>query len=388
MRNETMDRRQTDFRERLSASVDNPSVLEVGCDRFGCAAAACFKAPIRYPVCGMSGLTCLLQAAEDALSENCMTTCSADQMLFERLARLFDWLIRPIMSALEAAASHSDGIVVFVPHGELDKLPFAALRDGSKPHAPWLVQAFALAVVPGLAELSRCIDRWESLRSAGLGTDLRASLVVGNPSRMPHNAVALLGAEEEAIEVARILGGCRLLLRDEACKTNVLHALQSAAPPIVHLATHAVVHQDLYPAGAIFLASDVGTRTRESGVTSSGDTALENAILRAQEIGSLDLRARLCILSTCDAGRGLALALIDAGVPCSILSLWPVHDRATKELMIAFYAALLSGKTVAHSLRDAMLLLLDSDELADHRGHPGYWAAFLVSGLASVTVCC
>ena len=322
-----------------------------------------------------------MQAVAD-LSENVITTGNADQMLFERLERLFDWLIKPIMSALDAAASHSDGIVVFVPHRELDKVPFAAMRDSSQPHAPWLVQKFAMAIVPGLNELNGCIDRWERFRLEE--ADLRSSLVVGNPSPMPHNAAPLLGAEEEAIEVARILG-CRLLLRDEARKGAVLSALQCRAPPIVHLATHAVVHHDLYPEGALFLGADEGATARKSSTSRDG-SGLENAVLHSCEIRTMDLRARLCILSTCDAGRGLALALIDAGVPCSILSLWPVHDRTTKELMIAFYAALLSGKTVAHSLRDAILQLLDKlDET--HRGHPGYWAAFFVSGLATVAVC-
>jgi CHAT domain-containing protein len=93
------------------------------------------------------------------------------------------------------------------------------------------------------------------------------------------------------------------------------------------------------------------------------------------------------VLSACDTGvgdmkngegvQGLRRALILAGSETQVMSLWPVSDESTKELMIPYYKALQQGIGRTEGLRRAQLRVLR--ERKDLR-HPFYWAAFIQSG--------
>jgi CHAT domain-containing protein len=59
-----------------------------------------------------------------------------------------------------------------------------------------------------------------------------------------------------------------------------------------------------------------------------------------------------------------------------VMSLWPVSDRATRDLMVSFYRRLLRGEGRAEALRRAQLDLLRRRATS----HPYYWACFIASG--------
>ncbi|NJN21441.1 MAG: CHAT domain-containing protein [Leptolyngbya sp. RL_3_1] len=137
----------------------------------------------------------------------------------------------------------------------------------------------------------------------------------------------------------------------------------------------------------------------------------EDGLLTSAEILEMDLQAELAILSACDTGRGritgdgvvgLSRALITAGVPSVMVSLWAVNDNSTSVLMQRFYEFLASGElTKAQALRQAQLsLLYDEDtetrlaairagaplrlrtEIAGLAGYqqPYHWAPFVLMG--------
>jgi CHAT domain-containing protein len=58
------------------------------------------------------------------------------------------------------------------------------------------------------------------------------------------------------------------------------------------------------------------------------------------------------------------------------MSLWPVSDRGTRELMIGYYKALQAGKGRSEAMRQVQLRMLKDPR----RRHPFYWASFIVSG--------
>jgi len=58
-----------------------------------------------------------------------------------------------------------------------------------------------------------------------------------------------------------------------------------------------------------------------------------------------------------------------------MVSLWPVEDRATMQLMSKFYDEWRNNST-AQSLRAAQLKLLRDDKTS----HPFYWAPFILVG--------
>ena len=93
---------------------------------------------------------------------------------------------------------------------------------------------------------------------------------------------------------------------------------------------------------------------------------MEDGKLSMGEVQSLELRARLVVLSECDSFRGklssdgvigIPRAFVAAGAPTLVASLWKVDDAATKELMRRFYARLLEGGAVgdADQMTAAML---------------------------------
>ncbi|MGH9799146.1 MAG: CHAT domain-containing protein, partial [Blastocatellia bacterium] len=142
----------------------------------------------------------------------------------------------------------------------------------------------------------------------------------------------------------------------------------------------------------------------------SGD---DDGILTAQEAAGLDLwGTKLVVLSACDTGvgevkngegvYGLRRALVLAGSETQVMSLWPVSDLGTRDLMIGYYKRLLAGQGRTEALRNNQLQMLRSggqvsdstnrilvtkgqniaakDGVKKDRSHPYYWASFIQSG--------
>jgi len=117
----------------------------------------------------------------------------------------------------------------------------------------------------------------------------------------------------------------------------------------------------------------------------SGD---DDGLLTALEAASLYLSGtKLVVLSACDTGvgevmkgegvQGLRRALVLAGSESQVISLWPVSDEATKDLMIPYYKALQEGEGRSEGLRQVQLRMLRGPK---EQQHPFYWAAFIQSG--------
>jgi CHAT domain-containing protein len=105
------------------------------------------------------------------------------------------------------------------------------------------------------------------------------------------------------------------------------------------------------------------------------------------EVASLDLwGTRLVALSGCDTGvgevrngegvYGLRRALALAGSETQVLSLWPVSDKETRNLMAGYYRRLLNGEGRGEALRQIQLGMLKDAKLR----HPYYWASFIQAG--------
>ena len=108
--------------------------------------------------------------------------------------------------------------------------------------------------------------------------------------------------------------------------------------------------------------------------------------LSLYDMAHLQLPVEMVVLSGCATGLnvvtpgdellGLVRGLLQAGAQSLVLSLWDVHDNATKDFMVEFYTELGKGHPKAVAMRTASI------RLRENRPHPYYWAPFLLIGKA------
>jgi CHAT domain-containing protein len=175
------------------------------------------------------------------------------------------------------------------------------------------------------------------------------------------------------------------------------------APSILHIATHGFFLREAgQEATQAPNAAGNGTRAVDahlaiqnpllrSGLALSGANlnrgAVDDGILTALEASNLNLwGTKLVTLSACDTGvgevrngegvYGLRRAFFLAGAQTLVMSLWPVSDAVTREMMTAYYAGLKLGRGRGEALRQAQLAMLTRK----NRRHPFYWASFIQAG--------
>ena len=112
----------------------------------------------------------------------------------------------------------------------------------------------------------------------------------------------------------------------------------------------------------------------------------EDGYLTLDEISNLDWNAQLVVLSACQTGKGkltrgegvvgMTSAIMLAGTPAAVVSLWNVSDQGTKELMVRFFRNINEEETTKEeALREAKLEMLKTDYK-----NPYYWSAFVMYG--------
>lgn len=191
--------------------------------------------------------------------------------------------------------------------------------------------------------------------------------------------VPLPGTENEVSlihkEFVRKRINSKMLLRADASEKNIKSGLLGNYS-ILHFATHGFVNSESPELSGILLSQD----------TSAGN----DGILYSGEIYNLKLNADLTILSACETGLGrvrkgegiigLTRALLYAGSKNIMVSLWPVSDQSTSNLMVDFYTKMLGGRpTQSYSfwLREAKLKMIKEKKYSN----PFYWSPFILIGI-------
>ena len=213
-------------------------------------------------------------------------------------------------------------------------------------------------------------------------------------------------AAQEGEALLALLPGATLLTKSQATKAALS---QIRSPILLHIATHSFFLEDQQltsagEGGAQTLTDDPereserlerrGIRIKNpllrSGLAMAGANEHkedDNGILTALEVTGLNLwGTKLVTLSACDTGvgevknwegvHGLRRALALAGAETQVMSLWAVSDKATWELMEAYYGRLKQEQGRGEALRQAQLEMLKNV----NRRHPYYWASFIQSG--------
>lgn len=215
----------------------------------------------------------------------------------------------------------------------------------------------------------------------------RAALEAGERCTWSPNIWANPIKADELRAAAQQFGGSAAVLTGAAfTDTGIARLPDLNEFRILHFATHGLV-----------TAPQAGCPPRPALLTSFDGDEKSDGLLSFAEIFDLRIDADLVILSACDtAGSatigatreagvtsggefaldGLVRAFVGAGGRTVLASHWPVPDdyNATGRLVAGLFAA--DGRSTAEALRTSQTALMDAAETS----HPFYWSAFAVVG--------
>jgi len=264
--------------------------------------------------------------------------------------KLYDWLIQPIESDLQAEAIDT---LVFVPDGALRTVPMAALHDGDQ----FLIEKYAVAITPGLTLMDPRPIRRENVQILVNGL---SESVQGFPS---------LPSVPDEIKHIESNYQTKSFVDKDFLMESVSEALANAPFGIVHIASHGQFKGE---------ARDSFLLTYDQKLTLDG---LEQLIRPSQYRGS---PVELLTLSACQtaagddrAALGLAGVAIKAGARSAMATLWFVSDEASSKMLEVFYSQLKQpNNSKAKALQHAQLEMLNDQRFR----HPRYWSPYLIIG--------
>lgn len=293
--------------------------------------------------------------------------------------RLYKGLLGDVLNDLPKNVNH----LLLVPHGSLFHLPFSALHDGNG----FVCQKFATSylpttsLIPVLAKsqaetqpaknkpeesapyLVSAISDYSITRKEGVvfSSRLRSAAGLDDLSYTLEEAQTIF-------DLGKLTSGSSTMLTNQEVKDSLPELFGKY--PVVHFAGHAVFNPEEPLASGLVLAD---------GSILTAAAILQGNALRTQ-------CGKLLVLSACQTGvnkvtaggeiLGLARALMYAGMPNLVLSLWEVADRSTATLMKDFHSAWQGGKiSIYEALRQAQIQALEN-------GHPIHaWAPFIHMGI-------
>lgn len=274
-------------------------------------------------------------------------------------------LIKPIMDVLpqRITALH------FVRDGGLNLIPFEIFKGKEN---RYLIEDYAIS-----NQLSFSHYLHAKQQRTGYGKILAFNptfsgerILASNYNEIIRGSLdPLRGAEEETSRLVNDFDAIELS-GENATETAFRNQMDDFN--YLHFATHAIIDDANPEYSKLVLSPD----------------SLSDGYLHAYELHSMNVSSELVTLSACNTGFGqvragegamsLAHAFSYAGAPNILMSLWPVNDQSTAELMSYFYENLNEGMRKNEALRQAKLTFLKNADPV--KAHPYYWAGFVISG--------
>lgn len=198
----------------------------------------------------------------------------------------------------------------------------------------------------------------------------------------------LNGSDLEVAAIHRILPRSELITGVNASEKR-FRQFSGRSPAILHLATHGLYirpeakKSDKTPDEAMTRTALVMAHANALWQPNSQSLNEGDGLLTAYEIADLNLsQTRLVVLSACETALGdlrgpegvfgLPRAFKMAGAEKLLLSLWPVDDARTQQLMTLFYTYLKTDLEVREAFRKAQL------DVQNQAPDPSIWAAFVL----------
>jgi tetratricopeptide (TPR) repeat protein/CHAT domain-containing protein len=314
------------------------------------------------------------QSVRDKESKN-------EALLSSALHGLFEHVWKPIQTVLPSEAK----TIVLSPDASLNFVSFATLLT---PHNKFLCENYSFRYIASGRDLLR-----KPAKSSGQDMVIFAApdYIAGGQIDLPETGVQLLplphlakNAADLEAEVKPWNWPVRIYSGVEATETQ-LRAIHS--PRILHFSTHGfflpetmggparfsflgcmtdskglqqqvTLKNPMYRSGIALAGAQVTLDAWKRGETPPTDS---DGILSAEEVGDLDLHGTwLVVLSACDTGigqsrsgegvMGLRRGFAQAGAQNLLMTLWPVFDVPSGQLMLDFYSALHQNNNPSEAL--------------------------------------
>lgn len=327
------------------------------------------KAPVYVPLC-----------TEDEILERTVTAYLygdyrvSDEVYDAAFETLYDLLWTP----LEQYFREGDTIC-FSPSGLLHNFPIEYLESDGRMFAERYPQVRRMMVtkdIPYVKPVSG-IDRVEAFGEVDYYTMARSRFSSLDFRYLEHTAAEMLYLEEAYMGEPVVFNQHKM---DNATETDFKDMdIPVSGNAVIHLSTHGFYLSaedasyypyyadmdsrmlDIYPLLRCGLAM-AGANLAWRGLrVSDGD---DDGILTAQEISEMDMRGvSLVVLSACQTGlgdlgrdgvQGFQRAFRLAGADNLMVSLWPVDDFWTMQLMTQFYGNMVVGMDAHSALLDAV----------------------------------
>ncbi|MEQ9550632.1 MAG: CHAT domain-containing protein [Coleofasciculus sp. G3-WIS-01] len=288
--------------------------------------------------------------------------------------QLYQWLIAPIASELEAAEIDT---LLFSMDAGLRTIPMPVLHDGEQ----FLIENYSLSMIPTFSLMNSNYQPMTNPQILAMGASEFTEL---NP---------LPAVPVELSTIAQEVGG-QVFLNQQFTLENLIQERQRYPYEIIHLGTHADF---------------------KSGGQSNSYVQLWNeklTLAQMQQMNWDNPPVELLVLSACrtavgdnQAELGFAGLAVASGVKTALGSVWQVSDQGTLALMTEFYNQLGETQIKAEALREAQLSMLRGNVVIEGgqlRGsgtgggvllppqlaelgqvdlsHPYYWSGFMMIG--------
>jgi CHAT domain-containing protein len=275
-----------------------------------------------------------------------------------------------------------DRELVIIPDDKLAYIPFDALLsqmpDTSKMNfrtLPYLVQDYSISYTYSATLLYNYFDKAKLAEK-----DLMAFAPSYQGDDRDYTAISeyragllpLPAVSKEVGFIREYVSGD--VFKDSLAQESVFKKLASGYD-ILHLAMHTLIN-DTLPMYSKLAFSKPGLDDAEDGW------------LNTNEIYTMDLKARMAVLSACNTGSGklqkgegvmsLARGFLYAGCPSIVMTLWEVEDESGAYVMKDFYKFLSKGKSKNEALRSAKLAHIENADPL--KAHPHYWLGYVVIG--------
>ncbi|MBN9657109.1 MAG: CHAT domain-containing protein [Acidobacteria bacterium] len=294
----------------------------------------------------------------------------------------------PLAELVRIPGMESKSLLVVVPDGDLNRLPFELLTTtaGSK-----LLQSHAVSYSPSATALYLIRRQTQPVLAKAVlaiaaSPESQTASTKSEFGKVGRGIYDVDGASLPSLPAARAEAkltvdtladaGNRLLVGGDATE-SAIKALPLRDFAVAHFAAHGLLSSSFPERSALALRPE----------------GMDDGFLQAREVLGLRMRAKLVTLSACNTGSGklfgqdgvssLVRPFLASGARAVVANLWTADDTFSLALMKEFYQELSRGKTKAVALQQAKLTMIRQ---YGKTATPKLWSGFILFGEGSEPV--